>query len=98
MPETFLLFRFFFEYLGYTQQWRKAMSQLSEQERAELYPLIFQNDFSHIEQLTDNEKFRNILRFYKNYRADIADHNSELYRLKVEYESSVEKSKNYGNN
>ena len=26
MPETFLLFRFFFEDLGYTQQWKDAMA------------------------------------------------------------------------
>lgn len=86
MPETFLLFRFFFEYLGYTQQWREAMSELTDAEREELYPIIFKNDFNHIDDLTDNEKFRHILKFYKNYRGDIADHNSELYKLKQEFD------------
>lgn len=88
MPETFLLFRFFFEHLGYTQQWREAMSTLTEEEREELYPIIFKNDFNHIDDLTDNEKFRHILKFYKNYRGDIADHNSELYKLKKEFDES----------
>lgn len=87
MPETFLLFRFFFEHLGYTQEWRKAMKELTEEERAELYPIIFKNDFNHIEELTENEKFRNILKFYKNYRGEIADHNSELYKLKQEFDN-----------
>ena len=86
MPETFLLFRFFFEHLGYTQQWRKAMSELTDAEREELYPIIFQNDFNHIDELTENEKFRHILKFYKNYRGDIADHTSELYKLKQEFD------------
>lgn len=86
MPETFLLFRFFFEHLGYAQQWRKAMSELTDAEREELYPIIFQNDFNHIDELTENEKFRHILKFYKNYRGDIADHNSELYKLKQEFD------------
>lgn len=86
MPETFLLFRFFFEHLGYTQQWREAMSELTDEEREELYPIIFKNDFNHIDELTDNEKFRHILKFYKNYRGDIADHNSELYKLKQEFD------------
>lgn len=86
MPETFLLFRFFFEYLGYTQQWREAMSELTDAEREELYPIIFKNDFNHIDDLTDNQKFRHILKFYKNYRGDIADHNSELYKLKQEFD------------
>ena len=87
MPETFLLFRFFFEHLGYTQKWREAMSKLTDEEREELYPIIYKNDFNHIEELTDNTKFREILKFYKNYRAEIADHNSELYKLKVEFDN-----------
>lgn len=86
MPETFLLFRFFFEHLGYTQQWREAMSELTDAEREELYPIIFKNDFNHIDELTENEKFRHILKFYKNYRGDIADHNSKLFRLKQEFD------------
>ena len=86
MPETFLLFRFFFEHLGYTQKWREAMRELTDEEREKLYPIIFKNDFNHIEELTDNTKFQEILKYYKNYRGDIADHNSELYKLKVEYD------------
>lgn len=88
MPETFLLFRFFFEHLGYTQEWRKAMSQLNNTERDELYPIIFKNDFNHIENLTNNPKFLHILQFYKNYRREIADHNSELYKLKKAYDET----------
>ena len=87
MPETFIIFRFFFEDIGYTSQWRIAMQELSDSEREELYPLIFKNDFNHIEELTDNKKYRNILAFYKNYRKEIADHESELFKMKQEYEA-----------
>ncbi len=86
MPETFLLFRLFFEHIGYTQKWREAMSELTDAEREELYPIIFKNDFNHIEDLTDNPKFIHILQFYKNYRGEIADHNSDLFKLKQEFE------------
>lgn len=86
MPETFLLFRLFFEHLGYTQKWREAMHELSDEEKIELYPIIFKNDFNNIEELTSNEKFRYILRFYKNYRADIANHESDLYKLKKQFD------------
>ena len=86
MPETFLLFRFFFEDLGYTQEWRDAMADLSDEEREELLPIIYRNEFNHIEELTENEKFRKILTYYKNYRREIADHSSELYRLKQDFE------------
>ena len=63
------------------------MSKLSESERNELYPIIFKNDFNDINSLTKNEKFRQILSYYKNYRGDIADHGSELYKLKKEFDT-----------
>ena len=87
MPETFILFRFFFEHLGYTQKWRELMNQLSFQEREELYPIIFKNNFNHIEDLTTNPKFLHILQYYRDYRKDIADPKSELFRLKVEFDA-----------
>ncbi len=86
MPETFLLFRLFFEHLGYTQKWREAIHGLSIKEKETLFPIIFKNDFSDIEELTSNEKLRYILRFYKNYRADIANQKSELYQLKKQFD------------
>ena len=58
------------------------MRELTDDERDELYPIIFRNDFNQIDELTDNEKLRHILHFYKNYRGEIADHNSELFKLK----------------
>ena len=89
MPETFLLYRFFFEHLGYTQKWREAMNNLSEDEKAELYPIVFKNDFNHIEELTENKNLIHVLGFYKNYRGEIANPNSELYKLKKEFEDST---------
>ena len=86
MPETFLLFRFFFEDLGYTQQWKNAMAELTNEERNELLPIIFKNEFNQIEKLTDNPKFLRVLKFYKDYRSEIADHRSELYRSKQDFE------------
>jgi len=64
------------------------MSELTDAERAELYPIIFKNDFNHIEELTDNKKYLHILQFYKNYRGDIADPKSDLYKLKKDFEES----------
>lgn len=86
MPETFILYRLFFEHLGYTQKWRHEMAELTDEEREELYPLIFKNDFNHIEELTNNKKFRHILWYYKNYRGDLIAPNSELYKLKKKFD------------
>lgn len=87
MPETFLLFRFFFEHLGYTNQWRKAMDSLSTKEKEEALNIIYKNDFNNIDELSENINVRYVLSFYKNYRGDIANPKSELYRLKQEFEA-----------
>ena len=86
MPETFLLYRLFFEHIGYTDAWWNDMQSLTDAERNELYPIIFENKFNNIDSLTTNEKFRKILGYYKNFRDDIINPNSELYRLKKEYD------------
>lgn len=93
MPETFLLFRFFFEDLKYTQKWRTEMSTLTIKEREELYPIIFRNNFNDIDSLTNNSKLKHILRYYKNYRGDIADSTSELYKLKKEFDERQKDTK-----
>lgn len=86
MPETFLLYRLFFEHIGYTDAWWNDMQSLTDAERDELYPIIYENKFNDINSLTKNEKFRKILRYYKNYRDDIINPNSELYKLKQEFD------------
>ena len=86
MPETFLLFRFFFEHLGYTDQWRSAIYALSDEERNIVLPIIFKNDFSNIEEMNVSDRIKYVLSFYKNYRAEIADPNSELFKMKQEFE------------
>lgn len=87
MPETFLLYRFFFRDLGYTQRWRDDMAKLSTEERKELYPMIFNNDFNNIEELTDNISLRKVLAYYKNYRAEIITPGTELYKEKQIYDA-----------
>lgn len=86
MPETFLLFRFFFEHLGYTDMWRKAMSELTAEEKEIIMPIIFANDFLNTDELNVSGNIQKALSFYKNYRADIADPDSELYKKKQEFE------------
>lgn len=89
MPETFLLFRLFFEHLGYTTKWREEMANLTDKERSIIMPIIFQNKFSNIEELNLNDKIKHVLSYYKNYRAEIADPKSNLYKLKKEFEEQT---------
>lgn len=68
------------------------MKDLSEEEREELMPIIYKNDFNHIEELPSNPKLRHILKFYKDYRGDIANHESELYLKKEEFNKIPQKT------
>ena len=91
MPETFLLYRFFFRDLGYTQRWRDDMAKLSIEERKELFPIIFNNDFNNIEELTENISLRKVLAYYKNYRAEIITPGTDLYKEKQIYDARQKK-------
>lgn len=98
MPETFILYRFFFEWIDSkgeqgTNHWRKAWNNcknsLSENDWMELLEYIHHNNFSE----KDNARFcsaeaQNLLSFYTNFRKDIITPGSPLYILKEEYDSN----------
>jgi len=99
MPETFILYRFFFEWLGdekkypvstnaWWQCWQEMFEVLDEKEKAELKKIIHQNRFSLTPKKYENPKFSELLRFYTNYRDDIDNPRTELYKLKQEYDSN----------
>ncbi len=87
MPESFLIYRFFFESMGYTDKWKSSMRTLSVEERKELMPLIYKNDFNDINSLTKSRKLRKVLSYYKNYRDDIDNPCSKLYIEKQKFDS-----------
>lgn len=89
MPETFLLFRFFFEHLGYTDKWRKEMANLTEEERNIIMPIIYRNKFTDIKELNVSDKIKKVLSYYKDYRGDLVDPNSRLYKLKQEFDKKA---------
>ena len=62
------------------------MSSLSDEEKDIILPIIFKNNFSNIEEMNVSDRIKSILSFYKNYRAEIADPNSELFKMKQEFE------------
>ena len=41
------------------------------------------------EELNLNDKIKHVLSYYKNYRAEIADPKSNLYKLKKEFEEQT---------
>lgn len=98
MPETFILYRFFFKWLDNVSSfgtehwracWRKCMDTLDEKTKSEVLDIIHSNNF-------DTEKIKSftnplvieLFGYYSKHRNDIVDPTSELYRLKKEYDAN----------
>lgn len=62
------------------------MACLTDEERSIIMPIILKNKFTDIDNLDVNEKIKKVLSYYKNYRSEIADSRSELYKLKRDFE------------
>lgn len=98
MPETFILYRFFFKWLDEshgmgTDHWRKCwkecMTTLPQNEIDELLRIIHRNEFSADEVSTVSSALgKKLLTFYTNYRKDIITPGTMLYQYKQEYDSN----------
>jgi hypothetical protein len=88
MPETYILYRFFFESIGLTEQWRKEFNQLSPSHREKALHIIYDNDFNDVQSITKSKQVLSFLNHYTNYRKDIITQGTELYQLKQEYDKN----------
>ena len=98
MPETFILYRYFFESLGdkyhhSTDNWREryndCMLTLDDTEKAKVAQAIHDNDFSETVKCSfSNPKSRQLIEFYTNYRDAIVKEGTELFKLKQEYDKN----------
>jgi hypothetical protein len=93
MPETYLLFRFFFEKEGYTQEWWKSFCSLNKDEMATAKQIIERNNFKDINDLTNNSKIDSVLNHYKIKREDLLDSNNELFKLKSKFDKLIKSEK-----
>jgi hypothetical protein len=96
MPETYLIFRYFFEHLGYVEQWKRDFSEenLTNREKETAKRIIQKNNFANIENLTTNPKILKLLKHYSNsIKYSFKNPGSELYRLKKEFENSGKREK-----
>ena len=98
MPETFILYRFFFKWLDekgsmgtdhWRQCWSHCMNTLAEDEKQLVLDIIHTNTFykEELEAATSADALK-LLNFYTNYRKDIITPGTELYRLKQEYDEN----------
>lgn len=98
MPETFILYRYFFEWLDEqgegmgTRHWRAAWKKCATSLEAKVWHSLL--DYIHSNVFTEetNATFTHpnalkLLSFYTNYRKDIITPGSRLYELKSVYDS-----------
>ena len=111
MPETMIIYRFFFEWLGgkegmekakevlgkdfyksSTQAWwtlfQDCKHSLSANEWEKVKRVIHKNDFENISGKFSNSKVQELLAYYINYRKDVVELGTDLYRLKLEYDKN----------
>ena len=98
MPETFILYRFFFKWLDehgeygtshWRNCWKECMEQLDSDEKELLLDVIHRNKFNDdICETFVNPIVKKLLAFYNNYRTDIITEGTELFRLKQIYDAN----------
>lgn len=94
MPETYIVYRYLFSNkLGYTDIWRDEFyNLLDENERNEAKGIIETNDFSAIDDYTDNPKIKHFLRHYLIQRGNINDKDPEFVQLKRKYDKFIKEN------
>lgn len=70
MPEAMIIYRLYFERIGLTDEWWKAYCELTEDELSIVKPIIESNDFSMIDNFSNNYRIKNVIRYYKITRND----------------------------
>ena len=81
MPETFILYRLFFEENGLVYKWWEEFSNLSEKDGSEAKAIIEHNDFQNIGGLTSNPDILKVLRYYTITRDDVVKNPNGEYEL-----------------
>jgi hypothetical protein len=82
MPEPFILYRFYFEEIGFTQQWWEDLNSLTEKEMKEAKQIIEKNEFYNITSLTINTRILKVLKHYTITREDVEISSNKIYSLK----------------
>lgn len=70
MPEAMIIYRLYFEEIGLTDKWWCEYSQLTDEEKSIINPIIESNDFKNLESKTNNKNVLNVLQYYKITRED----------------------------
>jgi len=87
MPETYILFRFFFKDMGYTDRWWEEFNNFSSKDLFIVKTIIEKNDFSNIENLSCSSSIKAFLRnHYLISREEIKNPESKIFKEKLNYD------------
>lgn len=87
MPETYILFRFFFKDMGYTERWWNEFNNFSKIDLNTVKTIIEKNDFTDIDNLNCSKPIKDFLRnHYLISREEIKNPNSKIYKEKLKYD------------
>ena len=93
MPETYIVYRSVFEEeknLGYTKFWSRDFDIIYKTNIwDEVRPIIETNDFSNIDQKTDNPIVKEFLRHYTIQRSTLKHENNDYKSLKKQYDKLI---------
>jgi hypothetical protein len=70
MPEAMIIYRFYFEGNGMTDKWWSSFQGLSSAQRDIIDPIIHSNNFSQVEDLTNDSCVLETLSYYRIRRED----------------------------
>lgn len=87
MPEVYILYRFFFRDMGFTEKWWNDYNDLTQKQKVEALNIIYTNDFDNIEKVI---KDKAVISFLKDHyfltRKNIISPDSDIYKLKNQYD------------
>lgn len=70
MPEAMIIYRFYFEEIGLTDEWWEHYSALTEIQKGIVNPIIYSNVFDEYEETVEDEDCLKVLSYYRIRRED----------------------------
>ncbi len=91
MPETYIIYRELFEVqLGLTEKWQTLFWALEAEEAEEAKKIIGENDFTDLENKTQNKKILTLLEHYKLKQHDVKKVDNRYVLTKSKFDKLIE--------
>jgi len=71
MPEAMIIYRFYYEDTGLTDEWWNYYSALTDDQKALIQPIIDTNRFDNYEEVTDDPACLKVLSYYRIKREEV---------------------------